>query len=111
MSRCTQIMGLHSRAEQWLQENQKIRLHKCSCPYCAKPHREHPVARFHESAKDLGMFDDGPDLIKYQLKDDSWVYEYVQEAPWSSGPMIFLALRREDQTPIEETLWKEEEME
>ena len=38
------------------------------------------------------MFNDGPMLMKYQLKDDSWVYEELQDTIWSSGPCIFTKL-------------------
>jgi hypothetical protein len=41
------------------------------------------------------MFDDGPELVEYTLKDGSKVREIVQAVPWSAGPCIFLALQNE----------------
>ena len=35
--------------------------------------------------------------------------EYLQECPWSSGPMIFLALRYVGGNPIKSSLWISDE--
>jgi hypothetical protein len=37
--------------------------------------------------------------------------EFIQEAPWSSGPMYFIALTTIRGTQVEESLWTEEEIE
>lgn len=112
--RCTQFMGLSDGAGRFLRENQKYTAVKCNCPHCASEHVQKPCEVDYDEAHSVGMFDDGPDLTRYELKDGSFVYEYVQAVPWSSGPMIFLALSRnpknEPPAPIEETLWKDEEM-
>lgn len=50
-------------------------------------------------------------LKKYLLKDGSWIYEYVQDIVWSSGPMYFLALETEDLSVIKTSLWTKEEIE
>jgi hypothetical protein len=55
------------------------------------------------------MFDDGPSLYEYTLKDGSKVKEVVQACPWSSGPMIYLCL--EDEHGNKMFPWPEEEME
>ena len=35
-------------------------------------------------------------LLEYKLIDGNWVEEYIQAEPWSSGPVIFLALREKE---------------
>ena len=110
--RCTQIIGINEKADKFLEENIKIDYQYCGCPDCKTKHVKAPVELDHIDKKEFGMFDDGPILRKYQLVDDSWVYEFIQADPWSSGPCIFLALSRdpEGNDPINETLWDEEEI-
>jgi hypothetical protein len=116
--RCTQIIGLSPQAHKFLEENQKKVLIKCSCPDCETYHIPMIIKEKYADASSQGMFDDGPSLFKYQLKDDTWIYEYVQACPWSSGPMIFTALAWEPvKNPyhipdkiIQETLWSEQEI-
>jgi len=51
-------------------------------------------------------------LNRYIFEDDRVVEEYVQENPWSSGPMFFFALRdTKTQEPISESLWSDMEIE
>lgn len=58
-----------------------------------------------------GMFDeDVHRLQRYFLKGGSYIDEYVQAEPWSSGPVIFLALMDCNGNPIQETLWSEDEI-
>ena len=58
-----------------------------------------------------GMFDEEEyPLMEYEMKDGSSVYEFVQATPWSSGPVIFLALEDVDDNPIDGTLWDEKEI-
>lgn len=89
--RCTQIAGLSREAINWLNENQKEP--ECEeCPHCG--HRKITDAhdRVYGDAKLLGMFEDGPDLFEYDLKEGGVAREVVQTVPWSSGPVIFLCL-------------------
>ena len=88
--RCTQVQGLPQDAYKWIAKNGLKETIK-TCPYCKKSIAEGLVRRLCGSAKDEGMFDDGPDLYKYETKT-GWVFEKVQAAPWSSGPVIFLML-------------------
>lgn len=60
--------------------------------------------------KFLGMFEDEYKLNAYLLKDGTKIYEKLQEDPWSSGPMFFLALVNENDEWIEATKWSEEEI-
>lgn len=50
-------------------------------------------------------------LHLYTMKDGTVYMEYVQETPWSSGPMYFLGLKDKDGNPIKDLLWTEEEIE
>lgn len=105
--RCTQIMGLSPKARSFLADRLLYRKVRCGCPDCRTEHVQDACSEVYKDASHLGMFDDGPELLKHMLKDGTQVYEYVQGVPWSSGPMIFLALRSEDGVPIPETLWDE----
>lgn len=57
-------------------------------------------------------------LQEYTLPNGRVIREYVQAEPWSSGPCYFLALEemhidhegKEHWTPVEESLWSEEEI-
>ena len=113
--RCTQIIGLNDKAFQFLEQNQVKELVRCNCPDCKTEHIQGTKSDQYNDARNEGMFDDGPMLYKYHLKDGSFVYEYVQASPWSSGPCIFLALSmsplNENNNPIIESLWSDEEIE
>jgi hypothetical protein len=89
--RCTQFMGLHSTAEDFLKEHCRIVVID-KCPHCGGPLQEGRECEVYESAAHVGMFDDGPELHEYQLRDGRKAREVVQDAPWSSGPCIFLCL-------------------
>ena len=56
-----------------------------------------------------GAYDPFP-LREFTARDGSVFREAVQASPWSSGPMIFMALQNENGEWIEETLWDEEEI-
>lgn len=59
-----------------------------------------------------GMFDNEYALMKYTFPDGRVWEEYEQAAPWSSGPVIFLALKdTKTGTIIKESLWSEAEIE
>lgn len=49
-------------------------------------------------------------LVKYSFPDGRVLFEYVQDSPWSSGPVIFLALKDSDGKSIPESLWTDEEI-
>ena len=110
--RATQIIGLSDKAAEFLKEN--LQVTKTSLVFAGKRRNvETPTEKKiydGETGVRMGMFDDGPALYKYLLKDGRWIFEYVQASPWSSGPCIFLALRDESGNPIQESLWSEEEI-
>lgn len=57
------------------------------------------------------MYNDDIRLNAYKLNDGEQVEEYEQYCGYSSGEVHFIALKREDGIPIEETLWTKEEIE
>jgi hypothetical protein len=57
-----------------------------------------------------GMCGDKYSLDKYTLPDGRVMFEAVQDEPWSSGPVFFLALQDENGKWIPESLWTEEEI-
>lgn len=57
-----------------------------------------------------GMFGDEYPLRKYTLPDGRVYFERLQAAPWSSGPVFFLALQDEKGTWVPESLWPQEEI-
>ena len=59
--RCTQIMGLPQEAEEYLGKH-VVRKVLRSCPKCGEPIDFGPKATIYASAKEQGMFDDGPNL-------------------------------------------------
>lgn len=105
--RCTQDRGLPQLAYDFLNENQKTTEVKI-CPTCNHHSGGEGICEKYNSAADRGMFGDGPELYKYQLKDDSWVYEKVQAVPWSSGPCIFLMLVDQNNKPLFK--WSDDEI-
>ena len=105
--RCTQIAGLSKEALNYLVENGK-KIIVSKCPHCEGPLMEDFEEKEYDSAADYGMFDDGPELFEYTMKDGSKVREIVQAVPWSSGPVIFLCLEDENGNRIGE--WSEEEI-
>ena len=61
-----------------------------------------------------GMFEDKYPLYKYTFRcgqhSGKVFYERVQADPWSSGPVVFLALQDENGNWIKESLWDEEDI-
>lgn len=93
-------MGLHDTAKQFLEEHVQHKP-KETCPTCHQhlPNKDgSQVKRVYDdkTGREAGMFDDGPDLYEYTLRNGYKVQEVVQTVVWASGPMIFLALRDED---------------
>lgn len=77
MSRSTQFIGLNSQAKEYVQDLEKIETDNYT----------------------LGMFDEEVKLGKWKAPKEishveypTFLMESVQQAPWSSGPMIFTCL-------------------
>lgn len=56
-------------------------------------------------------YDEYPLHIYLSPSGDTLYWEALQEVIWSSGPMMFLALKDESGNWIKESLWTPEEME
>ena len=121
--RCTQLIGLSKVAKSWLKK------------YCKQRHYFQKVFRAYDNDGDWVEVEDseGTELLskpleengtvfgmageeacilqQYEMDNGSIVEEYVQCAPWSSGPCIFLALRfQSTKKPVVKSLWSEEEI-
>jgi hypothetical protein len=74
----------------------------------ARPVYEPSVKKEESGRSYVGMFEDEYPLYKYTFPDGQVYFEDLQAAPWSSGPVHFLALRDESGNWIPESLWPEE---
>ena len=108
--RCTQIFGLSEKAQVFLKENQQS--DSKPCPMCHEGQVTLPVEEIYASAKEKGMFNDGPELNKFLLKDGRWVYEVIQAVPWSSGPCIFTTLSTSEslEDALADLSWSQKEI-
>lgn len=95
-----QFLGLPEAAITFLAENE---VPEVSCPHCGRPFARNyeKVGVYH------GMFDNEYPLHRHVLKDGRTADEFLQAAPWSSGPVHFLGLRVSDGT---EFTWTEDEI-
>jgi hypothetical protein len=99
--RTDQFAGLPKSADKFLRENKRP---PHTCGTCG-----HVIKSYHEKYDTFeGMFHTQYPLIRYPLKDGSFAEEFLQAAPWSSGPIHFLGLRHADGT---EFTWSDEEIE
>lgn len=62
-----------------------------------------------------GMFGDPYPLHKYTMPDGTMYRDFVQDEPWSSGPVFFYALEKYDEKDetwkiVKESLWSDEEI-
>lgn len=106
----TQIFGLTEEAYSFL-ENNAVHSPIVECPTCHNRTGGQINSRVYDSETGVqkGMFEDGPNLHEYLLKDGRHLREVVQADPWSSGPCIFLCL--EDVATAERLFeWPEEEI-
>lgn len=90
--RADQLIGLPQAAVDFLSQNEYVDP-PCSC--CRRP--------FPPKLVEIGQYEGFGKypLYRHNLKDGRTADEFVQAEPWSSGPMIFLALRLSDGTSIE----------
>lgn len=95
-----QFMGLPPAADAFLKEHE---VPEVCCPSCARPFPRNyeQVGEYH------GMFETAYPLHRHVLKDGRTADEFLQAAPWSSGPVHFLGLRVSDGT---EFTWTDDEI-
>lgn len=118
MSRSDQFIGLNERANKWLEENGihlKVRITREVRAVDSNEFVHQETHEFEELQSEQydtisGAWEEiAGNLLYYPLKDGRQAREYVQDVPWSSGPMYFLALKV-DEEPVPESLWTEKEM-
>jgi len=99
--RTDQFAGLPAAAEKFLTENRRP---PRTCPTCG-----HVTETYLEKYDTFtGMFMTQYPLYRHPLKGGRFAEEFLQTAPWSSGPVHFLGLRVSDGT---EFTWSEADME
>lgn len=117
--RCTQFIGLNSWASDFVKgESVLAYTERGSRVYSDGREEpfEHPVHASSVKREDTekcwyGMFEgEETPLAKYTFPDGRVYFEDVQAEPWSSGPLIFLALKDDKGNWIPESLWSDEEV-
>ena len=81
--RCDQYMGITPEAQELLAQN--VQIDVCPCCKRAMPINREVIGHYD------GMFGDQYDLHRIPLKE-GYAVEFLQEDPWSSGPMFFIGL-------------------
>lgn len=106
--RCTQFYGLTDEAEKFLEEF-CIKEAASHCPHCNGPIGNKLKSEVYRDEKEVGMFDDGPSLRQYFLKDGRIFREIIQHTVWSSGPCVYLCLQDENGSDLFK--WPQNDME
>lgn len=116
--RCTQWVGLHLNAVK-MTEGGTVLLYTEVGVRQYPDGREEPFERpvrgstvevVKSSRFAEGMFpEEQLPLNDYRLPDGRVLEEHVQAVPWSSGPMIFTALKCDGEW-VQESLWPQEEI-
>jgi hypothetical protein len=90
-----------------MRTDQYIGLNEAGMALVADPN----ITRIQYDTLEGAFYNEFP-LYQYLLPKWQLVQEHVQAAPWSSGPMYFLALKKVDTGEwIKETLWTDQEIE
>lgn len=122
----TQFIGLNGRAEEFLKRKDEESKKLCTFLYTETVTRTYPdgsseviqgrdVYEESHTTTDYnsvqGMFGEEIPLEQYTFKNGEVYFEYEQHEVWSSGPMIYTALKDKDGNPVPESLWKDSELE
>lgn len=117
-SRSTQFIGLKQAARELVRGEPVFRYNLTTIKTFPDGRRETERGDVYQSDVKVdrvgfchGMFNEQIPLSRFTMGDGRVYQEYVQSTPWSSGPVIFTALKDADDNPIEATLWTEEEQE
>jgi hypothetical protein len=91
--RMYQEIGLKPEAQEFLDDYCAVEP-ASRCPHCNEilTYKRKIISSVHRDS----FYEDGPTLNVYLLKDGTTIKEIVQTEPWSSGPICFLCLQRED---------------
>ena len=118
--RCDQFMGLNEWASNFVKgepvfvcTEEVTRVYPDGRRETLKPRPVfEPSVKMEESGELYsGMSEDEYPLHKYTFPDGRVYFEKLQAAPWSSGPVHFLALQDENKNWVPESLWAEEAIE
>lgn len=118
MSRTDQFMGLNLRAIKFLNLTQQVQLGERRIMHrypdgSTTDTDWQPVlgttTKIEPHRMLEGAFGNESQLLKYELSDGRKFVEDVQCAPWSSGPMFFLALKDEKGEWVKESFWTNED--
>jgi hypothetical protein len=103
MSRSDQCMGVTPDARQFVL---KYSMQDTVCPTC----HQCVVVNHETVGAYYGMFMDNYPLHRYPLKSGGWADEFLQDQPWSSGPVAFIGLRvfDKDGEQVDEFLWPQD---
>lgn len=115
----TQVMGLHERARALIELGEVhshwedvVRTYPDGRTESERRVVRVPAVRTQASERTFpGMFGEQYPLMDHHLPDGSTLEEAVQQEIWSSGPVIYLALRRPDGSWEPSSLWLESELE
>ena len=104
--RYAQFIGLTTKAKELLNsyKEQKTCL---TCSHVTTPWKDNFEAKYYKHI--IGMFGEiEGEFHEYYLNEEFLFREIIQAEPWSSGPVIFLALEKKDGTLIHP--WTEDEI-
>lgn len=114
--RCDQFIGLNPWATRFVGKKQSV--HEIGVRIMPNGKRKRfnrwfrqPIARRTKIGHVKGAFNDIACVLNRYVFPDGRIYdEFVQAAPWSSGPCYFLALKDKHGRKIKESLWTEKEL-
>ena len=87
--RMTQIYGLKEEATNFIKENVEM-IPNMVCTDCGKVMSYKQNRKIYASAKDAGMFGDGPSLCEYKLKDGTVIREKLNKYTHGQVDQIYL---------------------
>lgn len=121
--RCMQWVGLNERAKALVAGEQALayteRVTRVYPDGREEPQPDRPVMVSSVQCEELNDEDfvvsdpfggDDTPLHQYRFPDGRVLTEAVQDEPWSSGPVVFLAFKDASGTWVPESLWTEAEI-
>lgn len=113
--RCEQYIGLNDWAQNYVCATVKareigVRLLPDGSTETFDREVSVPVARRETVGAIAGAYGQDMPLTRYTMPNGRVFTEYVQAAPWSSGPCYFIALRNERGNVVTQSLWRQEDI-